>query len=76
MPAEISWGYGLYLKSLVLVSRVTPPMVGAEVSKIFEFNTSALLEKEVWNSQATKLSYGTKLCKMMSHFELLTQKIL
>ena len=32
--------------------------------------------KEVRNSQVAKLSYETELRKMMSHFELLTQKFL
>ena len=31
---------------------------------------------EVWNSGVSKSSYETELCKMMSHFELLTQDFL
>ena len=40
-------GYHLYLKSLVLVSRETPPIsiVWAEEPKAVEFDTSTMLEK-------------------------------
>ena len=33
-------------------------------------------ENEFRNSQITKSSYKTELCKMKSHFELLTRKFL
>ena len=33
-------------------------------------------ENEFRNSRITKSSYKTELCKMTSHFELLTRKVL
>ena len=35
-----------------------------------------IYKNEVWNARFTESSYKTELCKMTSHFESLTQKLL
>ena len=43
---------------------------------IINISNKNQLTVDVWNSRVTKLSYKTELCKMTSHFKLLTRKFL